>query len=114
MPIAKLLNAVSANTTGPAVGLGTPYGNFTVGVSTTGTVSALSVQLLGSLDSFSWEPIGAAITAPTAGESIGSGVLFGYVQATLSGYSGSGTVTCELAYSASGGSALGSIDGGGA
>jgi hypothetical protein len=114
MPIAKLLNAVSANTTGPAVGLGTPYGNFTVSVSTAGTVSALSVQLLGSLDSFNWESIGSAITAPTAGTSVGSGVLFGYLQATLSGYSGSGTVTCELAYSASGNSASGSVDGGGA
>lgn len=99
MSVATLLNAVSGNTTGPAVGLGTPYGNLTVSVSTTGTVSALSVQVLGSLDGFNYESIGSAITSPTAGTSIGSGVLFSYFQATLSGYSGTGTVTCNLAYS---------------
>lgn len=114
MAAAMLLNAVSANTTGPVAGLGTPYGNLTVSVSTAGTVSALSVQVMGSLDSFSYEAIGAAITAPTAGTSIGTGVLFSYFQATLSGYSGTGTVTCELAYSASGSSGSGSVDGGGA
>lgn len=50
MAVATLLNAVSANTTGPVVGLGTPYGNLTLSVSTTGTVSALSVVLQGSND----------------------------------------------------------------
>jgi hypothetical protein len=99
MGVANLLSAVSANTTGPVVGLGTPYGNLTVSVTTTGTVSGLSVQVLGSLDSFNWQDIGSAITSPTAGESIGTGVLFSYFQATLSGYTGSGTVTCTLAYS---------------
>lgn len=110
MAVAMLLNAVSANTTGPVAGLGTPYGNLTVAVSTTGTVSAFSVQVLGSLDGENFEAIGSAITAVTPGESIGSGVLFSYFQATLSGYSGTGTVTCELAYSLSG--TVGDIDGG--
>jgi hypothetical protein len=101
--VATLLNAVSANTTGPVLGLGTavPYGNLTATVTTTGTVSAFSVQVLGSNDGVNWAGIGSAITATTAGTSIGSGVLFQYFQATLSGYSGTGTVTCLLAYSLS-------------
>src|SRR5580698_986341 len=99
MGVANLLNAVSANTTGPVVALGTPYGNLTLEVVTTGTVSAFSVQLYGSLDSQNWEAIGSAVTSTTAGESAGSGVLFQYFYATLSGYSGTGTVTAILAYS---------------
>ena len=99
MSVVTLLNAVSANTTGPVAGLGTPYGNLTVSVSTTGTVSAFSVVVQGSIDGFNFEAIGSAITATTAGTSIGSGVLFQYFQAVLSGYSGTGTVTAELAYS---------------
>lgn len=94
-----LLNAVSANGTGPSADLGTVYGDFTVEVETSGTVSAFSVQVQGSLDSVAWENVGSAITATTAGEAIGTGVLLQYFQATLSGYSGSGTVTVELAYS---------------
>jgi hypothetical protein len=99
MAVVTLLNAVSANTTGPVAGLGTPYGNLTATVTTTGTVSALSVQIYGSNDSQNWAAIGSAITAATAGTSIGSGVLFQYFYAALSGYSGTGTVTAELAYS---------------
>lgn len=99
MAVATLLNAVSSNTTGPVVGLGDVYGALTVAVSATGTVSALSVVLSGSLDGVNWEAIGAAVTSVTAGTSVGTGVLFSYFQATLSGYSGSGTVTCVLAYS---------------
>ena len=117
MSVVTLLNAVSANTTGPVAGLGTPYGNLTLAVSTTGTVSALSVVLQGSNDGFNFEAIGSAITSATAGTSMGSGVLFQYFQAVLSGYSGTGTVTVELAYSLSGGpgsTSGGGIDGGGA
>lgn len=99
MPVANLLNAVSANTTGPVVGFGSVYGNLTLVVSTSGTVSAFSVQLSGSNDSATWESIGSAITSTTAGTSVGSGILFQYFQAVLSGYSGTGTVTVELAYS---------------
>ena len=99
MPVATLLSAASANTTGPVAGLGQVYGTLTVAVTTTGTVSAFSVVVSGSLDGVNWEAIGSAVTSVTAGTSIGSGVLFQYFQATLSGYSGTGTVTCRLAYS---------------
>lgn len=99
MGVATLLNAVSANTTGPVTALGSVYGNLTLEVTTTGTVSAFSVQLLGSLDGQNYEAIGSAVTSTTAGESVGSGTLFQYFYATLSGYSGTGTVTCALAYS---------------
>ena len=99
MPVVTLLNAVSANTTGPVVGLGTPTGTLTVSVTTAGTVSGLSVVVQGSNDSVNWENIGPAVTSVTAGTSIGTGVLLQYYQALLSGYSGSGTVTCRLAYS---------------
>ena len=99
MPVATLLNAATSNTTGPVLGLGQVYGTLTVSVTTTGTVSAFSVQLLGSNDSVNWENVGSPVTSATAGASIGTGVLFQYFQATLSGYSGTGTVTCRLAYS---------------
>lgn len=99
MAVVTLLNAVSANTTGPVAGLGTPYGNLTLSVSTTGTVSAFSVVLQGSEDSVNWGAIGSAITSTTAGTSMGTGILYQYFQAVLSGYSGTGTVTAELAYS---------------
>jgi hypothetical protein len=99
MAVATLLNAAANNTTGPVLGLGDVYGTLTLAVSTTGTVSALSVVVSGSLDGVNWVAIGAAVTSVTAGTSIGTGVLFSYFQATLSGYSGSGTVTCALAYS---------------
>jgi hypothetical protein len=99
MSVVTLLNAVSANATGPVAGLGTPYGNLTLSVSTTGTVSAFSVVLQGSNDGVNFGAIGSAITSPTAGTSMGSGVLFQYFQAVLTGYSGTGTVTVELAYS---------------
>lgn len=99
MGVATLLNAVSANTTGPVAALGTVYGNLTLEVATTGTVSAFSVQLYGAIDGFNYEAIGSAVTSATAGESVGSGALFQYFYATLSGYSGTGTVTAVLAYS---------------
>ena len=55
MPVATLLNAVTSNTTGPVLGIGTPAGTLTLAVSTTGTVSGFSVQLQGSLDGTQWE-----------------------------------------------------------
>jgi hypothetical protein len=102
MAVVTLLNAVSANTTGPVAGLGTPYGNLTLSVSTTGTVSAFSVVLQGSIDGFNFGAIGSAVTSTTAGTSMGTGILYQYFQAVLSGYSGTGTITAELAYSLEG------------
>lgn len=98
MAVATLLNAAPANTSGPVLGLGTVYGNLTIAVSTKGAVSAFSVQLQGSLDGVNWAAIGPAVTSVTAGTSVGTGALFQYFQAILSGYTGTGTVTCELAY----------------
>jgi hypothetical protein len=107
MDTAILLSAVSANTTGPAVNTGAVQDNLTIQVTTTGTVSAFSVQLQGSLDGVAYENVGSAISSVTDAESIGTGVLLQWFQAVLTGYSGTGTVTCELAYalqaSASGG-----------
>jgi len=112
-PVVTLLNAVSANGTGTAIDLGTVYDTFTVEVETSGTVSAFSVQVSASLDGANYESVGSAISSVTAGTSIGSGALLQYFRATLSGYSGTGTVTANLAYSnLSAGS--GSVDGGGA
>lgn len=99
MSVVTLLNAASANTTGPVSGLGSVYGNLTLEVATTGPVSAFSVQLYGSLDAVNWEGIGSAVTTTTAGESVGGGILFQYFYASLSGYSGTGAVTAILAYS---------------
>ena len=112
-PVVTLLSAVSANGTGPVTDLGTVYDTFTLEVETSGTVSAFSVQLLGSLDGEAFEDVGSAVTSASAGASVGTGALLQYFKATLSGYSGTGTVTANLAYSnLSAGS--GSVDGGGA
>jgi hypothetical protein len=102
MPVATLLNAASSNTTGPVLSLGTPASTLTIAVSTTGTVSAFSVVVQGSVDSVNWENVGSAVTSVTAGTSIGTGVLLQYFQAILNGYSGTGTVTAKLAYSLGG------------
>jgi hypothetical protein len=110
---ATLLNAVSANTTGTPVYTGRLSDTFTAEVTTSGTVSAFSVQVQGSLDGETWGDIGSAITSATAGTSIGSGAQFSSFQAVLSGYSGTGTVTCLLAFSNLAAGA-GSIDGGNA
>src|SRR5690242_16016106 len=90
-----LLNAVSANTTGPTVdqGPGVANGVYSVNVQAAGTVTGFSVQLQGSNDNFGTNtPIGAAIT--TRGNTrITSAVGYRYVRAVLSGYTGSGNVT---------------------
>ena len=96
---ATLLNAVSANGTGSPVYTGRLSDTFTAEVTTSGTVSAFSIQIQGSIDGVTWGNLGSAITATTAGTSIGTGVLFSSFQAVLSGYSGTGTVSCTLAFS---------------
>jgi hypothetical protein len=98
-PVVTLLNAVSANGAGPVITLQYPVSTLTLRVETSGTVSAFSVQLAGSADGVNFENIGSAVTSATAAASVGTGVLFSYFQATLSGYTGTGTVSASLAWS---------------
>jgi hypothetical protein len=108
-----LLAAVSANGTSAAADAGDVKNLATMAVVIAGTVSAYSVQLQGSLDGENWVSIGVPDTsAGAAGADIGpvtqstgpvavsSGVLMRYFRAVLSSYSGTGTVTAELALGA--------------
>lgn len=108
--IAVLLNAVSANVTGPAFDAGDLKDELTMEVIISGTVSAYSVQLEGSLDDTTWVNIGipdtsshvagtavAPVTASTDPVAVSKGKLFRYFRAVLASYSGTGTVTAELA-----------------
>lgn len=94
--VLTLLSAVSANVTGTAFDAGDLRDEAAVQVETTGTVSAFSVQVQGSLDKANWVSLGSAITSVTA-ETALSGVLARYFRAVLSGYSGTGTVTAKIA-----------------
>src|ERR1022692_2577343 len=96
---AVLLNAVSANTTSGVLNTSGVFSTITLQAYTTGTVSAFSVQLQGSLDGVNFENVGSAVTAVTFGKDVSTGALLQYFQAVLTGYSGTGTVTCALAYS---------------
>jgi hypothetical protein len=104
-----LLHAVSANGTGPAINTGRVEDELTIEVTTSGTVAAFSIQLQGSIDGTNWASIGSAVTATTAGTNVSTGALYKQFQAVMSGYSGTGTVSCFLAYDLS---AIGTVPAG--
>ena len=94
-----LLNAVSANGTGPVtdIGEGDVTDRVSVQVIIAGTVSAFSVQVQGSLDGTNFANIGSAISA--AGLSaLSSPPPCRYFRAVLSGYTGTGTVTALMEF----------------
>lgn len=106
---ANFLPAVSTNETGPIVDLGYASTNIGMFVIISGVVSAYSVQLKGGVDPNNLFNIGFPIAlAGTLGTTIGpvtNGTFniatwgacpIRYVQAALSGYSGTGTVAAEL------------------
>lgn len=100
--IVTILRAASANGPGFTLDAGDLKGTESLEVWTAGTVSAFSVQLQGSLDGTNWADIGGALTA--AGTTAVTGApLARWFRAVLSGYSGTGTVTAVLGYSAEGG-----------
>lgn len=94
--VVTLIAAASSNGTGATVDFGDIRDEAAVEVQTTGTVSAFSVQLQGSLDGTAWASVGSAVTAATADTPLTS-VLARYFRAVLSGYAGTGTVTVKLA-----------------
>jgi hypothetical protein len=97
--IVTILRGASANGTGFTLDAGDLKGTESLEVFTAGTVSAFSVQLQGSLDGTNWTAIGAAVT--TAGTTAVAGApLARWFRAVLSGFSGTGTVTVVLGYSA--------------
>ena len=111
--VITLLPAVSANGTGTAFEADDVRDEITMEVIIAGTVSAFSVQLQGSIDGTDWFSMGIPVTsAGAAGADIGpvtqstgvlalsSGVLAQYFRAALASYSGTGTVTAELAFGA--------------
>jgi hypothetical protein len=95
--IVTVLPAASANGTGPVLDAGDLKSAVAIEVEITGTVSAFSVQLSGSLDDVNWFTIGSAVTSVTAG-TLESAVLARYFKAALSGYTGTGTVTAKVAF----------------
>lgn len=93
-----LLNAVNSNQTSAPVDLGGGNITDTIGlqVSIAGTVTAFNVQLQGSDDGVNFVNIGSAVTV--AGLSRVSGIApVRYIQAVLSAYAGTGTVTVTVA-----------------
>jgi hypothetical protein len=105
--IVTILPAASANGTGFTLDAGDLKGAETLEAFTTGTVSAFSVQLQGSLDGVNWVAVGAPLTTATTAD-VSSGLLARWFRAVLSGYSGTGTVTARLGFAAGGGSGGGS------
>ena len=99
-----LLSAVSTNGAGTAYNTTALQDELSLAVSVSGTVTAFSVQLQGSIDGTNYENVGEAVLAPTAGVNVSSGVQYQYFQAVLAGYAGTGTVTCTLAYNLRAGS----------
>jgi hypothetical protein len=108
-----LLAGVSANGTGTAFEASDLKDELTMEVVISGTVSAWSVALQGSLDGTDWFAMGIPVTsAGAAGADIGpvtqstgslavsSGVLASHFRAVLATYSGTGTVTALLAFGA--------------
>lgn len=98
MATLTLLNAVTANQTGPAVSIdqGDISDDVSIDVSTTGSITAFSVQVQGSIDGgTTWGNIGSAITTVglTRPASPPAATMF---RAVLSGLTGSGTLTCLL------------------
>lgn len=100
--IVTILVAATANVTGPAFDAGDLKSGLTLQTATTGSVSAFSVQLQGSLDAASWVALGSPqTTATTAG--VSTSTLARYFRAVLSGFTGTGTVTVKLGFTAGAG-----------
>lgn len=95
--VVTLLSAVNTNQTSPAYDLGLDgvSDTFSVQCSTVGTVSAFSVQLQGSDDGVNFVAAGTAITAAGVSRITGVGP-FRYMQAVLTGFTGTGTLTVTL------------------
>jgi hypothetical protein len=111
-----LLAAASANVSSGAAQVfdaGDLKDELTLEVVISGTVSAYSVALQGSIDGVNFVALGIPNTsAGAAGSAIGpvtqstgplaisSGILARYFRASLASYSGTGTITAELAFGA--------------
>jgi hypothetical protein len=99
MSVLQLLQAVSANQTGPTVSFidGDISDDLSLDVFTAGTVSAFSIQLQGSIDGVDWVSIGSAVT--TVGltkPSTSTTPACTMFRANLASYSGTGTVSVNL------------------
>lgn len=95
--VVTLLAAVNSNQTSPTYDLGLDGASdtFSVQCSTAGTVTAFNVQLQGSDDGVNFVNAGTAVT--TAGITRITGVgPFRYVQAVLTAFAGTGTLTVTL------------------
>lgn len=98
-----LLNAVSANGTGPVVDLGAGDISDDIGLEVviSGTVTALSVQLQGSEDGSHFFNVGLPVSAAGLSKvapSTGSIPPCRYFKAVLSSYAGTGTVTVFMSH----------------
>lgn len=93
-----LLSAVNGNQTSQAFDLGSDGASdtFSVQASTVGTVTAFSVQLQGSDDGVNFVNAGSAVAAVGVTRVSGVGP-FRFLQAVLSGFTGTGTLTVTVA-----------------
>jgi hypothetical protein len=79
--------------------VGQAYTTFTTQLVTSGTVSTISYQLLGSLDGKNWAAIGSASTTTTNGTLVTwntSGVYVPYVAISVNTLTGGGSVSVNM------------------
>jgi hypothetical protein len=91
------LNAVTTNATGSAMDGGSAHANCTLVAVGTSTLAG-TLTLEGSVDNTTWVSTGTtlALTAALTGTATSSGKAFRYYRVSLSGSSGSGTVTVKI------------------
>lgn len=99
--IVTLLAAVSANGTGPVIDAGDLKDEIGIQVEKDAGVTAFSVLVEGSLDGVNWFNVGSSPVTAVTSETMVSGILARYFRATLSGYTGTGTLTAKLAFAKS-------------
>jgi hypothetical protein len=101
LDVVSLLPAASANQAGSVLDTGTAQSSCTLQVTVSGT-PAFSVQLQGSADGSAWFSAGAAVTAASSA-SLSPSPAARYFRAAVSGFTGPGSVTVLLGYSAAAG-----------
>jgi hypothetical protein len=109
MDLLTLLTAASQNQASGAFDAGTPQSSCSLQVTAAGSPS-FSVQLQGSADAIAWAGIGSALTS-AATSSLTPSPSARYLRAVLSGFTGPGSVTALLGFTA--GTGFTEPDGGG-
>lgn len=98
MDLLTLIAAASQNQASGTFDAGTPQSSCSLQVTATGSPS-FSVQLQGSADAVTWASVGSALTS-AATSSLSPSPAARYFRAVLSGFSGPGSVTALLGFTA--------------